>query len=691
MDVNVGDVVGPEQVIGSVGGAIDEPISQRGTSTGAHLDFGVYQDGKAIDPADAGFVLGPGGRPTLDSVYSAPMLDEREIGNIQDYGFGRAGRGLSPVPSPAAPAQGIAGIAPAPTQGIAASPGPSVMGTAYNDTFNLDTGPVSGNTVVNLPENAPYPTNNPAQGLMTELSPEAVFTAANGVTYRGPELGPAPGAPPSPDELASLRDTFDASAPAGLVDEGYAPNYANAMTLADAFRSGVPEGPRQTDLVGQTMTHPAAGYAEMYGPVTPGSTPQSVSLTPTLDAIEQEVTQTAFGDERRAANERAGQFGTRESMPTASLAAPSAPVAGDLMGQVAASPEMVAPGPVADMAAPMAPADPAASPSLTAGIQTAMAPAPMAETFGPTEIASTPATAPASAPAPVSTGPLGPVGSIMDMPGSAPAAPAAPAVPEPDFIDEAIQVTTQEITAPRATDLIDVPAPAPAPTGPIAAQEAPAPEPMAPAFDTAPSQQAPNMGVAGIAAPSVAAPAPAMQNNRSVDVLDPASTVAPGYVTGLAPSVREQAEQMGVTSPAGSRIGYSPTGTGFTSVYSHPDHYSSIAATGPGIFGAVDKNFDTDFGSRVEDFLAERAQTAAIGMAGGAIAGPLGALGASRVGRGIVGAMSGQQPTAASSVSTASSGGGLFGGGGVFGGGSGGGFFGGADLSRGDPFSDDLR
>ena len=168
------------------------------------------------------------------------------------------------------------------------------------------------------------------------------------------------------------------------------------------------------------------------------------------------------------------------------------------------------------------------------------------------------------------------------------------------------------------------PVPTPRPSAPI-----PTPNPL--------NVQNPVTSVVmGSAPPTVAVPgaqqavaAPPTGSTPTVSGPSPGlpHTNEPGFVQGLAPSLVERAKAMGIEAPEGQVIGYSPLG-GFVGV--NPD--AGPAATGPGIFGFMERDFG--FGGSGDRMLANAAARtpgrvggAMLGGAfGTAVGGPIGGL-----------------------------------------------------------------
>lgn len=225
----------------------------------------------------------------------------------------------------------------------------------------------------------------------------------------------------------------------------------------------------------------------------------------------------------------------------------------------------------------------------------------------------------------VTTTPVGPVTAPAPAPATvAPPAPAPEVVaPNPDVanarVNEAfeevlntvIQETPRGVT-PQEAPPVAAPAPAaPAPATP--AQRAPAPQPVAPAPVTPRT-------------PPQAPPA----------VASPAFGDLP-MVSGLAPGIAQSFRNAGLPSPApGMSYGYSPMGGIATVHQSAPEHVQA-AATGPGVFGAIDRDTKTDIGSKVERGLANATLGFGGRMAGGIVGGMAGSLVGGPVG-GLVGA-----------------------------------------------------
>lgn len=232
-----------------------------------------------------------------------------------------------------------------------------------------------------------------------------------------------------------------------------------------------------------------------------------------------------------------------------------------------------------------------------------------------------------ASPAP-SLGPTASLEQMMDvaqMPGPAPTV-AAPTLGPQERIDQAFGVlgstvaapeetpeATPEVT-PQTTQVTAQPAPQPTPAPTPAPRPAPPPSP--------PPQRAPPPAPPPVAPPvQMPTPAPAV-----------AGPISQPTVTGLAPSVQADIAERGIEAPEGMNLGYSPFG-GVAAVSPNAPEAVQVAATGPGLFGALDRDTGTNIGTMAERGLAEAAVNQGASMigsgigavGGGLVAGPPGA------------------------------------------------------------------
>lgn len=187
-------------------------------------------------------------------------------------------------------------------------------------------------------------------------------------------------------------------------------------------------------------------------------------------------------------------------------------------------------------------------------------------------------------------------------------APATPRARPEDVVEEVAAV------APPTVAPVDAP-----PETPPPAQMAPPPQPQ-PRPQPQPQPQPVAQPQPQPVAPQPA-PAPAPQQ-RSVPT-----------VAGLAPSINQSIQSAGLPAPPGNMAyGYSPA-TGIATVSPNAPESVQIAATGPGLFGAINRDTESQIGSRVEDTLGNfalgmtgaRVGGFAGGMLGGLVGGPVGA------------------------------------------------------------------
>ena len=140
--------------------------------------------------------------------------------------------------------------------------------------------------------------------------------------------------------------------------------------------------------------------------------------------------------------------------------------------------------------------------------------------------------------------------------------------------------------------------------------------------------------------PTMPMPAPIPTMAQSAPETTPTVPTAQPTVPGLAPSAMSAVQDSGITAPPGSALGYSPSGNGVAAVYSGAPDYVQTAATGPGLFGAIDRDTGTGIGSFMEDRMAGLAAGHLTGNVGGAIGGMAGMALGGPVG-GMVGGMVG--------------------------------------------------
>jgi len=204
------------------------------------------------------------------------------------------------------------------------------------------------------------------------------------------------------------------------------------------------------------------------------------------------------------------------------------------------------------------------------------------------------------------------------------------------LFDEAPEVAQSQ---PEPVAVAATPAPAVEAT-PAPAQAAPAPAQAAPAqAAVAQAQPAPTAPAAPQARPTPAAqpapaPAPSIPNVEGLFSSQPT-------VAGLAPSVSSNIEARGIEAPEGMNLGYSPYG-GVAAVSPNAPESVQVAATGPGLFGAID---DEDagipglrgYGQKAEQALASQA----LATTGGKVGGAVGALGGTAVGGPVGGLVGG--------------------------------------------------
>lgn len=606
IDVRVGDPVGPSQKIGSVGGARDEPASQRGTSTGPHLDFGVSLNGVPVNPEEFGFTIGPGGRPTVRADYSPAVMDARQVGGLQEYAMARNAGEFPAAPRPTPnPRRGP--NAPAPTTtgptGPVTTPAPGgIFGSAGSDR---------------LPESVPSPSYTLTGGgrFTDPLAPGSMFTDADGNTYIGPAV--EPGSPPTQDEMARIAANHTPDRQIEMGRRGYTREGAAARGVVEAIRSAGFSPQRTEDLVEQTMGHSMVPQTMSFsGSQMAGSEPRVQPSAPApASALVENVPASLTTFERDRANAvltEGLQQMERQGLPAVNVdavdyvAGSAPPGIGPSGGAYQGMPGGASPAPAP---APATTAPPGIGPSggayegMPGSAPSALPPsgrytsdfdAALGADFDGTQ--PTPATS-----APASSSPA-------EQPTTTPTvAPPAPAQPELDLPE--IRETPQPVeVAPAAPTTQPAPAqPTVAPAQPAPVQPAPAqPAPAAPTTPTAASSV--TTGPTQRVSPTVA-------QDR---VIDPASTVIDGFVPGIAPRVAEGISRMGVEPQPGSRLGYSPFG-GAARVYDSAPDYVQIAATGPGVFGAMDQDFPGNIGSRTEDAIAGRAATQAGRVAGGAL------------------------------------------------------------------------
>jgi hypothetical protein len=256
----------------------------------------------------------------------------------------------------------------------------------------------------------------------------------------------------------------------------------------------------------------------------------------------------------------------------------------------------------------------------------------------------------------------------------APEAPAAPAAPDPGRFDAAF----------GQFEMAD------APSGPTAIANATAAGPLRDAFNTdqqaaLQASQSTVQAPAAPAAPTPSAPtgiASAPPAAASVGIGSmaapqaPAAGIASAYqggfsgrtVPGLDSTTANLAGAMGIgAAPSGMSLGYSPVGSGFSYVSDSAPSHVQAAASGPGLFGAMNRDFGGQFGSGLENglsgfgssFTGRTGGAVAGGLAGAAFGGPIGGLAGAALG-GIAGG-AGQRAGMAAAGGSARSGG-IFGG-----------------------------
>lgn len=647
LDVKVGDEVGFGQPLGSVGST--------GVSTGAHLDFGLYnKDGQKIDPATRGYGMNPmdskRGYPSLTSAINPNVtsLGPQPINNLVDYGMAQ----------PAVLDGGLLGTAIADVK--------KELGSHQNTILNPESILTSYGR-----QASPQPALGPQEGLITLLdSPQAPTPPARPAeparspTQRVDEafglLGNAPtldipssrvdgafqavqGQPTLDVPSSRVNSAFEqvANQPALDVPSARVNSVFDQLSGAPALDLNNGVSPTR----GPDMRSPAIGlYDRMNEDPVQGRIDNAFAATanaPTLDPVQSRVDgafqavqgQPTFDPVQARIDSQFGLLGDAPALelnPTAGVPTPTAkPDTGYSVPTPTARPSTPEQGLVSsptptpsvtpETIAPVSPdiqqridesfglfgpakpdvLEPVTPPELDAVIETTVAPGLDIKTVEPPNPTPAQAASPAANATVTVKDDLMATGQLPDAVAVAPEAapPSAYASPQAQQrVEQAFGVFgPQPTAAPQA-------APAPAPTQVVeAAKRA-----------------------------NVAAPAPSIQGplGQARGTLSPES-----LLPGLAPAVRDLAHEIGRAPPDGAKIGYSPT-TGTANVYSQAPMSVQVAATGPGLFGAIDETTGTKIGSRMEQgltsmgpgFVGKGMGGAAGGAVGTMVGGPVGGL-----------------------------------------------------------------